>query len=418
MKLSKSSKKYIQFITNHYTEIEHLDEETDKQLRKIYDEIHSSKLFLKSIKKKEKSIAYRKQYIKITNVEQISKPTTFNSGAFPSKIRIHIDESIENMITYSISLFESNIKVHFMFENINNEIEMIKYDRYFDMIIQWFYIINTYSINKCVKDLTVYIYMTSLNKRIPTNSIEVLGEDHINTAFTYACPINKHAEIVIYRAEEWFKVFIHETFHTFGLDFSMMSSSLTKCNNEILSMFKVKSDVNLYEAYSEFWAKIFNAAFCTYNLSDKLDAYDFATKLHILIYWEKYYTTFQMVKILKFLGLTYNNLYSNSKSSEMLRNNLYKENTSILAYYVINTVLMINYGSFLNWCDKNNLNFFQFKHTIGNIMNFCEFIKKKYKSNKTITEIQKTQNIVSSLKNNIQNNDILMNTRMSVCELV
>ena len=35
---------------------------------------------------------------------------------------------------------------------------------------------------------------------------------------------NNISEIIIFRNEEWFKVFVHETFHLFGVDFSNMSN--------------------------------------------------------------------------------------------------------------------------------------------------------------------------------------------------
>ena len=55
------------------------------------------------------------------------------------------------------------------------------------------------------------------------------------------------------------------------------------------------------------------------------------------------------------MGLSYSDLYSNSKHSQVLRENLYKENTNVLSYYIIKTVLLNNYQSFLEWCNKNNL---------------------------------------------------------------
>ena len=419
MILSKSSRKYIQFITKYYNNIHPLNKKDEELLEKIYDQIHASYKYLKLLKKKDKNIVYKKQYLKINYFEQIPKPTTFNPTAFPQNMRTYIDETMEHLVTYDISLMDMNIKIHFVIEKMNNDMTLAKYDSYIDKIIQWLYIVNKYANNKCVKDLTIYFYLTSLKKRLPVTSIDILGEKHMNTAFTYSCPVNMNAEIIIYRQEEWFKVFIHETFHTFGLDFSGIRHSLADCNKEILSIFKVKSDVNLYEAYAEFWAKIFNAGFCAYHIIDKKDdIHSFVTKYHILITWEKDYTTYQMVKILNFLGLTYKNLYSSSKYAGVLRDNLYKENTNVLAYYIINAVLLNNYTYFLEWCDKNNIHFFQFKQTTGNLNKLCDFIKKKYKDINMLSNVEKTENILNNIKNTKKNEDILMNTRMTLCELL
>jgi len=125
-----------------------------------------------------------------------------------------------------------------------------------------------------------------------------------------------------------------------------------------------------------------------------------------------------MVKILNFLGLTYKNLYSSSKYAGVLRDNLYKENTNVLAYYIINAVLLNNYTYFLEWCDKNNIHFFQFKQTTGNLNKLCDFIKKKYKDINMLSNVEKTENILNNIKNTKKNEDILMNTRMTLCELL
>jgi L-rhamnose isomerase len=69
----------------------------------------------------------------------------------------------------------------------------------------------------------IYIYHTSLLKILPNTNVDILNENNVNTAFTRTCPSN--SEIVVFRKEEWFKVFIHETFHSFGIDFASMNTS-------------------------------------------------------------------------------------------------------------------------------------------------------------------------------------------------
>ena len=76
------------------------------------------------------------------------------------------------------------------------------------------------------------------------------------------------------------------------------------------------------------------------------------------------------------MGLSYEDLYSNRSESRLLRETLYKEKTNVLAYYVIKTVMINNYPSFLSWCNKNNLALIAFKKTIANQKRFCEFIEK------------------------------------------
>ena len=97
------------------------------------------------------------------------------------------------------------------------------YNKYVDTIIMWLYILNEYGSKKCSTTFTIFLYLTSLEKKLPTSNIDILDQINVNTAFTSTCPSD--SEIVIFRKEEWFKVFIHETFHSFGLDFSDMNNA-------------------------------------------------------------------------------------------------------------------------------------------------------------------------------------------------
>ena len=196
----------------------------------------------------------------------------------------------------------------------------------------WLYILNIYSSRECANTLTIYFYFTSLEKSLPNSNIHILDEINVNTAFTTTCP--KDSEIVVFRKEEWFKVFIHETFHNFGLDFSAMNNN--EINNCILNIFKVESLVNSYEAYTEFWAEIINASFCSFHsIKNKNDVNEFLSNTEFYINFERTYSFFQLVKTLDFMGLSYSDMYSKSKHSIILRENLYKENTNVLSYYII-----------------------------------------------------------------------------------
>ncbi len=126
-----------------------------------------------------------------------------------------------------------------------------------------------------------------------------------------------------------------------------------------------------------------------------------------------------MIKTLDFMGLKYKDLYSNTNNSSLLRENLYKENTSVLSYYILKTILINNYKGFLSWCQKNNLSLLDFKKTIGNQKEFCMFIERNYKSKILLDNINETTEFYLRL-NRKKNKDldyILSNLRMSICEL-
>jgi hypothetical protein len=250
---------------------------------------------------------------------------------------------------------------------------------------------------------------------LPSSNISILDEINVNTAFTRTCP--RDSEIVVFRKEEWLKVLIHETFHNFALDFSDMNND--KVHRCILDIFKVNSDVNLYESYTEFWAEIINALFCSFfSLKDKTNLSEFLEYADFFINFERTYSFFQMVKALNFMGLNYTDLYSNTHQSLVLRENLYKENTHVLSYYIIKCVLMNNYQDFLGWCKTNNFSLLQFKKTFSNQMEYCKFIHKNYKKKCMLDAVKETTVFLRSIdKNNKKIQFVLSNLRMSICEL-
>lgn len=268
MKITKNSKQLMLFFTKN----KHLSKSTQtlhtkKILKELYHDIYNAYLDMLNVKTLSKNQYYfRLQVKKINNPRQIIKPKIFGSNSFPEIVMNHIDNMSLTELTYTFSLFGRNITLHFITEDANPDIEL--YNKYVDSIYMWIYILSQYASKKCSNTLVVYLYFTSLEKVLPSSNIQVLNELNVNTAFTTTCP--RDSEIVVFRKEEWFKVFIHETFHNFGLDFSDMNNSdAHKC---ILDIFKVRSNVNLYESYTEFWAEIMNALFCSFytlNSNDK-----------------------------------------------------------------------------------------------------------------------------------------------------
>ncbi len=75
------------------------------------------------------------------------------------------------------------------------------------------------------------------------------GIENVNSGFTYAC--SPESEICVYRKEEWFKVFIHETIHSFSLDATSYSTVDILGHRAVL----------LNETYCEMWAEIWYILF-------------------------------------------------------------------------------------------------------------------------------------------------------------
>lgn len=416
MKLSKNSKQLMLFFTknNHINNIKQT-KRTDNILNELYNDILNAHNYLNTLK--QKGQYYTVTTKKVLTATQISRPQNFNSNSFPEIVRKHIDELTMSELTYQFSLYGRNIKIHFIVEDDNVELQLETYNKHVDSIIMWLYILNQYASKQCANSLVIYLYFTSLEKRIPNSNIFILDEINVNTAFTTTCP--KDSEIVVFRKEEWFKVFIHETFHNFALDFSDMNNN--DAHKYILDIFKVNSNVNLYEAYTEFWAEIMNALFCSFfSLKNKNDINDFLSNAEFFINFERTFSFFQLVKTLDFMGLAYKDLYSETERSRMLRENLYKEKTNVLSYYIIKTVLINNYQGFLLWCKTNNLSLLQFKKTIKNQSEFCKFIENNYKTSSMLNGVTETKSFLNDIRKKGKRMNlsyVLSNLRMSICEL-
>jgi hypothetical protein len=414
MKLTKISQNMLSyFIKNNCLKEKHQSAKVDKIVLKLYDDIKEAYIYLSNSKK-----TYNPTIKKIVSSHQIPKGKLFSYDSFPKKIIQHIEQKTTFVISYDFSLFERKIKLVFAVEDSDAQLNIETYNEYVDHIIMWLYIINKYASKRCSQTFTTYFYFSSLEKKLPDNPGEILEQTHINTAFTTTCPVD--SEIIIFRREEWFKVFMHETFHNFAFDFSDMDTNL--CHQIILGFFPVKSEVNLYEAYTEFWAELINCLMCSFfSLKDKNDEEEFLENAEFLINLERTFSFFQMTKALNFMGLSYKDLISKTKGSAILRDEKYNEKTNVLAYYVIKTIILENYQNFLLWCDKNNVSLLQFKKTVESQVEFCKFIEKYYKSKSMLDSVKCAEEFFEK-KNKSKSVDqtlhfINKSMRMTACEM-
>ena len=430
MKITPNSHKLMSFF-HKYNCLPHINQttSTNNLFKNLFNDIDDAVKFVSYTKNQMGNSFYNLKFQKIDTVSQITKPKTFNSNAFPIHVRDHIDEYSLTSLTYSFQFLKRDITIIFFIEDDKIDSLIDKYNNYVDHMLAWLYIVNEYTSKVFYDKLIIYIYHTSLTKNLPKSSIEILDENNVNTAFTRTGSTN--SEIVVYRKEEWFKVFMHETFHNFALDFSDMNND--ECRSKILSIFPVDSKVNLFEAYTEFWARIMNVLFCSYfNTKNKNNIDEFLSNTKYFIQLETAYSFFQMVKVLNFMNIEYTNLYEKSEISENIRKTLYKENTNVLSYYVITLILIYNYQSFLSWCKTNNTSLLQFKKTHANLNSFCRFIEKKYRSSKMLEiincsniffkklVIKKKQKSINKNTNKDTNKDLEFltnNLRMTLCEM-
>ncbi len=433
MRLTKNSELLMSFLLKKKC-IKNIEQsrKTNNILKVLYNDLLEADKYFFSLEQIGTTTFYEENFVKIEKKTDIVKPKYLHYDAIPENIRVSIEKKSSHIISYTFSLFKRKFKVVFIEQNYDETKKISVYKRYLEPIVMWLFILNKYSNKKCSKELTIYLYLDDTTKKLPRTKNDTLDEKNVNTAFTNTCP--ELSEILIYRKEEWFKVLIHETFHNFALDFSDMD--VVSCHEKILKVFQLNSDVNLYEAYTETWAEIMNSLFCSFfimkkNVTSKDDnEEEFLINTEFFLNFERKYSFFQLSKTMDYMGLDYEDLYSTSKKSTVERNNKYKEDSNVLSYYVIKTILINDYPDFLEWCVKNNggSSLLQFKKTQKNLLNFCKYIETKYKSksmihnyecSKKMLELFKRINDGSSEDKEINNklDYLVKNMRMSICEL-
>jgi len=296
---------------------------------------------------------------------------------YPAEIRNEIESSLKAGYIYSFTINGRQFEIVLLdvsCEAITPKVFAIAIQK----IYIWLYVAGLYADSKCSQKMNIYIYWTKHNKILPHVG-EPIDKIHVNTAFTTSC--KKVTELNLYRYEEWFKVLIHETFHNMGLDFSAYSQS--DVNEYILKLFPIKSEVNLFETYTETWAEIINVCFLVFFTTRRGSSVEnLIRKTEKFIDNERIFSLFQCAKVLHFYGLDYDDLYAKTNAAQLLRKYKYKESTNILAYYILKSLMMFFIDDFLIWCRGGGeaaatINFPK-TNVHENMLSFCHFIKEHY----------------------------------------
>ena len=423
MQFSNTSQEYFNFFIENFNKCIIKNKESEQKIQnkifnKLFLDIREADKYVKTLNAFDNCLSGI--VLDIKSKKGLALPSTYSNDYFPQEIRKVIETKTVNKILYYCVLNERKITLTFF--TFKNETNFAIYDKYAKQVFMLIAILTHYSSSECSKSLNIFIYLTDFKRIIPDNNYTILGSYNVNGGFTTTC--DKNSEIVVYRKEEWFKVLIHEAFHNLGLDFSKMNTN--QFHSKIKQIFPINSKFNIFESYCEFWARILNSAFCSYNVIDnKNDKDAFKTFLDFFIQIERLFSLFQCNKILKFLGISYQNLYETDNGSHIARENLYKETTNVFAYYIVTAFLLDNYVNVINWCNKNNLSCFKFNNSQRNLDLFYNLIENSYKRNEFLKNLMCVSNYASKLnkktnKNNKlannQINNIFKTTRMTIME--
>ena len=161
----------------------------------------------------------------------------------------------------------------------------------------------------------------------PEGVDELIAPVHCNGGLSYVG--EDFARFCIYREEEWFKVFVHETFHAFGVHGQFPGWGVVK----ELTGLHFPEKLELSEVYAETWARIVLTVFAREGkgvdgLMGRLDR-------------EAGHGWQQCQRALPHVAV----------GVESGKGQL----TPVLEYYCLTGVVMVEWRAFLNWCVRNNL---------------------------------------------------------------
>jgi hypothetical protein len=375
------------------------------------------------------------EYINKVNIIKLpftetSFPKSNNFQGIPDEIRRNIENIEQTTKIYDFKVKHRNVRVFFIFPMQGSQLNEKEIMKYVERMFIWLSIAYKYSPVNCAKNLNVYLYLTDLKKMLPTIDASPIDWEHANTAFTYSCReehissqnenknISDISEINIFRKEEWFKVFIHETIHCMGLDFSHMDTGFS--NSKIHSLFNINVDVKLFESYTECLAEIMNSIFFVYYsvINNKnVENMDFIyKKIEENFKNEILFSLFQCVKILDHYGLSYKNMYENTNENRELCKK-YSEKSPIFAYYVLKPILLFYMNDFVDWINKNNKGSLSFTKTVEYINNYCMFFENFHKTPEYTAIIRVVENEFRKIKNKDGLSVEMETLRMTVFEM-
>jgi hypothetical protein len=342
------------------------------------------------------------KFISTLNIANSRREITNVGAKINIIIKEHLSKSIytdSSIITY-ISNNLNNCKI-FSYENIIHNkkfvLEFIVYDKIninnLDKIVKNMLIFlqilikisnnSNNEINECSKDgISITFFLTPFLKKLnitktETETREILGANNVNSGFNYIC-LNS-GSIFIYRKEDFFKVFVHESVHGYGVDRALhIDFSKNENYNKFLKLFAFANihttKVGINEAITEFWTSLLYL--CINSYQDSKNLYSFIYNFERLYKLELVHALYQISKILHYNNLTYNSFIKNSDSdSNSNSNSNYRENSHIFSYFIVKTMMLLNHEHMLNsqLFDLNDI--FKLEHIKTN-----SFINIKLKS--------------------------------------
>jgi hypothetical protein len=311
------------------------------------------------------------------NMEEFPKGKWFHY--IVDEIKSELENSIIKGKQYSFVVGTRTFTVYAMYP----ETSRMNMGDYLDACIKkmyvWFFVANDFCQSTCSPNVSVYWYLSKHKKTFPTND-GLIDRSHVNTGFTQPCTRGDNY-IYLFREEEWFKVLIHESMHSFGMDFANVFED--EINTRLHHTFKISAFILFTESYAEIWAEIIQIIFISVNEYNCREPFIRISKLKNTIEKRlKHEVDFSMVQMCKILH------HNKIEYDDLFGSNIYREGSQVFSYYVLKTILIFFYDDFLDWCTTHNENTICFKKTHENIISLLQFIELKCRNPWFLKSIQ------------------------------
>lgn len=313
-------------------------------------------------------------YSLLSKAEEGTTRLTLHHASSIEPSTIHLPKEIEKEIQkHKFDHYAGNMKIG----DITFDLNIYTQDPLGKMISMIQLVLLLCAKHAPLKQYTITFYMTSMTKHLE----DTVDPVHINSGYS------NDQEIVIFRKEEWFKVFIHECFHLFCLDFKEIDldyKSLLK------PMFHLESEYILNEAFVEFWARTLNVAIFSFFIKKNLLYEDFERYFHVNLNVERAFGVVQMKRYLSHFNLEYKELIDGIRKD-------YKESTNGFCYYVITAILFFHFQQTMNWFVDHNETLLQFQRKPKHVYLFCHYLKSIYSQDKFLKQIDSINEFPKSL---------------------
>jgi len=289
--------------------------------------------------------------------------TTESGQFFPDEIKTHIESTTYELYTITITMKKTVFEI-LLYTKDPTDIQRFVYFIRLVLVL-------------CSKDAvleTTYkmtFILTPFEKACGT-TIDCLHPIHVNSGYNYG------KVICIFRKEELLKVFIHECFHMFCLDFKDVSVDF---KSMLTPLFHAGSDYLLFESLCEFWARTLNSAIFAFFVNKNITYEEFERYFNMNLNLERAYSLVQLKHFLSKFELEYTDLIGGTIKS-------YKENTNGICYYVITAILLFNYQQTMNWFIDHNETLLQFTKTQKHVYLFYYYLKSVYNSDKFLKSLE------------------------------